>query len=117
MSGYCYSTFEIIFLSLNIFVRFFTPYLTYINDFFPDYNLSLQLVSVLIASGKTHHDYNFNWEGGDREEISVPSSVFAANQSIELTFRSENIKEIWNSDKTWEIGVGLGQFLHLKKNL
>jgi hypothetical protein len=72
-------------------------------------------VSVLIASGKTTHDYKFNWEGGDREEISVPSSVFAANQSIELTYRSENIKEIWKSDETWEIGVGLDQSLRLKK--
>ncbi len=104
-------------IGIHMFLEFQTPYLTYINDFFPDYNLSLELVSVLIASGKTRHDYNFNWEGGDREEISVPSSVFAANQSIELTYRSENIKEIWNSDETWEIGVGLGQFLHLKKNL
>lgn len=102
-------------IGIHMLLEFQTPYLTHINDFFPDYNLSLQLGSVLIVSGKTRYDYNFNWEGGDREEISVPSSVFAANQSIELTFRSENIKEIWNSDKTWEIGVGLGQFLHLKK--
>ncbi|MFW9854874.1 MAG: hypothetical protein ACFFFG_07420 [Candidatus Thorarchaeota archaeon] len=102
-------------IGIHVLLEFHTPYLKYLNDLFPNYNLSIGLGSVLIASGTTLYEYNLNRKTETRETISLPSSIFAINRSIELTYKSENIKEIWNSDEIWDIGIRLAQSLRLTK--
>ncbi|MFX1536070.1 MAG: hypothetical protein ACFFDI_17780 [Promethearchaeota archaeon] len=120
-------------IGIHMLLKFQRSYLTYLQDFLPDYVLSLQELADLIAmiESKEYHDYNFNvltsksrddftaeiihFSDWGAETLSVSSTDFAVNQSIELTYRSSIISDFWESEEDWKIGVTIGRSVWLYK--